>query len=263
MTKDYSPLRALFTIAPNLQRADGRVLTVYLPAHRGGFDNRWYDIEFADLRHRYYERLGNKELAVLEAQLPRLHSRLALIRPAGVAGIAGFAQAEPDLLDVITLPLPTDERLQIGDPLLAPALRQLEAVPPALVAVVDKEDARLFGFILGHTFETADVSGIQVHHSRVGGPSAASNQRKADNRTRMNVEYVAFEVARELSSGAYARLFIAGPQEARAEFERRLAEPARRLLAGHLGASLDSATLQDDLRRALLAVAALAARSIA
>lgn len=254
MSNEYNELRALFKLAPSLRRADGRVLSVYLPARAEGFDDRHYDIVFGDLRHRYRERLEERELAVLEAELPRVRTRLGIVRPAGVPAIAGFAQSEPDLLEVFGLPLPTDERLEVGDPLLAPALRQLEEVPPALVAVVDKERARVFGFILGHAFEVAEIEGVDVHHSRAGATSAPSNQRKADNRAHKNLEHVAQVVAREFGLGVYQHLLIAGPQEARADFERTLPPGLRARVAGHLGASLDSATLVADIRHKLLKI---------
>jgi hypothetical protein len=51
-----------------------------------------------------------------------------------------------------------------------------------------------------------------------------------------------------MRAGSYQRLFLAGPDEARAEFERLLPPGLRRLIAGHLSASLDSAQLQHQLR---------------
>ena len=252
MRYDYSPLRALFAVAPGLRRADGRVLSLYLPASPEGYDDRLYDIEFGDLRQRYRDRLDAKDLVVLESELPRLRALLRVVRPAGIPAIAGFAQAQPDLLELLPLPVTTVERLEVGDPLLAPALRQLELVPPVLVAVVDKEEARIFGFILSRLFEIVDLTGARVRHSRAGGTSAPSNQRKAENRARANLERVAREIHRELDRGAYAGLFLAGPQEARAELERILSRSGRTPVAGRIGASLDSATLEADLRRELL-----------
>ena len=254
MSNEYSPLRALFTLAPTLRHADGRVLSVYLPARAEGYDERHYDIVFGDIRHRYRERLGKHELAVMEAELPRLRSRLSTERPANVAAIAGFAQSEPGMLELVALPLSTDERLEIGDPLLAPVLRQLEKVPPALVAVVDKRDAQVFGFILGHTIQITALEGQEVRHSRAGATSAPSNQRKAENRVHTNLERVARVIEVELDGGAYERFLIAGPQEARAEFERILPPSVRAQLGGHIGASLDSATLLADVRGELLNV---------
>jgi hypothetical protein len=248
---EYSPLHALFALAPGLRRATDHTLSLYLPARQEGYDARHYDIVFGDVRHRYRERLDAEELEVLESELPRLRLHVAIAKPAGCAAIAAFAQSDPDLVELFSLPAPTPERLEVGDPLLAPALRQLEQFPPALVVVVDKEQARLFASILDEVVPTAGIRGLEVKHSRAGGTSAQGNQRKAENRARANLEAVVKETEREMGSGLYAQLYIAGPDEARPEFEAMLPHDVRELIAGRLGASLDSATLEHDLRQKL------------
>ena len=55
-------------------------------------------------------------------------------------------------------------------------------------------------------------------------------------------------IEREMRAGSYQRLYLAGPDEACAEFERLLPPRLTRLIAGHLSASLDSAQLQHQLR---------------
>lgn len=247
----YSPLVALFRLAPTLRRAGDRTVSVYMPARSGGYDAGYYDIVFGDLAHRYRERLSDRELDVMAKELPRIRARMGIMRPAGCAGLALFAEDATDVLDIVKLPLQADERLEVGAPLLAPALRQLEELPAALAAVVDKEEARIFGFILDEVFAIVDVVGGQVKHSKAGGTSALSNQRKAENRARANLEVVAQLVGEEMSSGAYKHLFIAGPQEARAEFEKELSSAVRHTIAGHIGASLDSSTLEADVWRRL------------
>jgi hypothetical protein len=68
-----------------------------------------------------------------------------------------------------------------------------------------------------------------------------------------NLETVVQRVQKQFQSGLYDRLFVAGPDEARAEFEHLLPEPLRQKLAGRLSASLDSRALQHELREQLLA----------
>ncbi|HLJ19286.1 MAG TPA: hypothetical protein VKU84_03765 [Stellaceae bacterium] len=247
----YSPLNALFAVAPGLRLATDHTLSLYLPARSEGYDDRYYDILFGDVLHRYRERLGRKELAVLDAELPRLRAHIGILRPAGSAALGAFAQTAPDLLEIVALPLTTPERLEVGEALLAPALRQLEAVEPALVAVVDKEEARLFGSILDEIFATGHLTGVEVRHSKAGGTSALSNQRRAENRARANLDAAATETIRKLRTGVYASLLVAGPDEARAEFEKLLPGDLRARITDHLSASLDSATLTADLRREL------------
>jgi len=60
-------------------------------------------------------------------------------------------------------------------------------------------------------------------------------------------------VEREMSSGAYMQLYVAGPDEARSTFERMLPERLKKVLAGHLSASLDSSELKRELREKVAA----------
>src|SRR5438876_1194855 len=141
---NYSPLLALFVLAPRLRRASHRAVSIYLPARSEGYDARFYDIEFRDLLHRYSDRLSAKDRELMEYEMRRLRHHVAVVRPAGCPAFAGFADEPQGVLEMIKLRDGTDERLEVGELLLAPILRQLEHHPPALIAVVDQEHAKTF-----------------------------------------------------------------------------------------------------------------------
>ena len=246
-------LQSLYAFVPSLKRASDRALSVYIPVRAEGFDPRFYDTEFRKLGRRYEDRLDDDERAVMKRELPRLRDHLAIVKPAGSPALAGFADETAGVLELVKLPMETETRLEVGPLLLAPIERELERFPPALIAVVDKEDARLFAFILDDVRPIAELAGQQVKHTKAGGTSAASNQRKADNRMKANLETVVRAIQKQMQSGLYDRLFVAGPDEARAELQHILPEPLRQKLAGQLSASLDSRTLQHELRQQLLA----------
>ncbi len=250
---NYSPLLALFVLAPRLRRASNRAVSIYLPARSEGYDARFYDIEFRDLLHRYSDRLSAKDRELMEYEMRRLRHHVAVVRPAGCPAFAGFADEPQGVLEMIKLRDGTDERLEVGELLLAPILRQLEHHPPALIAVVDKEHAKTFGSILDDIIPLEHVNGTEVRHSRAGGTSAASNQRKADNKAKANLEGAVKTVEREMASGSYLQMYIAGPDEARAAFERMLPDRLKRTVAGHLSASLDSSALKHELREKVAA----------
>jgi hypothetical protein len=252
MKDDNSMLRSLHEFVPRLRRASGRALSVYLPARAEGFDMRHYDIELGQLRRRYRERLDKDDREIMERELARLREHLEVVKPAGSPALAGFADEPAGLLELIKLPMETEARLEVGPLLLAPIERQLERFPPALIAVVDKEHARLFAGVLDDVYPLEQVQGVEVKHNKAGGTSAASNQRKADNRTKANLERVIDAIGHEVQSGAYKRIFVAGPEEARAELERLMPPPLKRLLAGHLSAEIDSHRLQHELREQLV-----------
>jgi hypothetical protein len=253
---NHSPLPALFVLAPRLRRASNRAVSIYLPARSEGYDARFYDIEFRDLLHRYMDRLNAKDRELMEYELRRLRHYVAVVRPAGCPAFAAFADEPHGVLELIKLRDENEERLEVGELLLAPVLRQLEHYPPALIAVVDKEHAKTFGAILEEIIPLAEVNGAEVRHTRAGGTSAPSNQRKADNRAKANLESAIKTVERELASGAYQRLYVAGPEEARKTFERMLPERIKKMVVGELSASLDSSELKRELREKVAAAGA-------
>jgi Bacterial archaeo-eukaryotic release factor family 10 len=252
MKEDESIVRALYTFVPNLKLASDRALSIYLPARAEGFDTRHYDIELGQLRRRYRDRLDKEEREIMERGLLRLREHLEVVKPAGCPALAGFSDEPVGLLELVKLPIETEARLEVGPLLLAPIERQLERFLPALIAVVDKEHARLFAAILDDVYPLEQLHGVDVKHTKAGGTSAASNQRKADNRTKANLERVIGVIGHEVRSGVYKRIFVAGPEEARAELERLMPPPLKRLLAGHLSAEIDSRRLQHELREQIV-----------
>jgi hypothetical protein len=245
-THDLTP--SLLGFFPNLRRGSGLSLSVYVPIRAEGFDARHYDLVFAHLVSRYRNRLGDEEREVLEREIPRVRAELGVVRPAGVPGLAAFADEPAGLLELIPLPAEVEPRLEVGPLLLAPVERLLERFPPALIAVVDKEEARAFGSVLGEMRPLDHLVGQDVKHHSAGGSSASSNQRKAENRAKANLTAVVHMIAREIETGSYKRLYLAGPDEARAELESLLPPALKRMVAGHLSGSLDSSHLLQQLR---------------
>lgn len=248
MMSTHSTIPALVAFAPDLRKASGHALSVYLPMRAEGYDAHHYDLVIGHLVRRYLGRLGPEDREIMEREMRRVRSKLALERPAGALGLAAFADEPAGLLELIRLPVGPETRLEVGALLLAPIERMLERFPPALIAVVDKEEGKAFGAILGEVVPLDHVRGQDIKHHRAGGTSASSNQRKADNRTTSNLTAFVRTVEREMRAGSYRSLYLAGPDEARSEFERLLPPDLKRLVVGRLSASLDSAQLQHQLR---------------
>ena len=252
----YSPLLAVFALAPKLRVASGRALSVYLPARAEGYDARFYDNEFGDLLRRYKDRLAEKDRVLMEHELRRVRNLVAIVRPAGAPAFGAFADEPRGVLELITLRAETEKRLEVGDVLLAPMLRQLERFPPSLVAVVDKERAATFGVILNSIRQLDELAGAVVAHTRAGGTSAQSNQRKADSTARSNLAQAVDAVKRAMSSGAYAQAYVAGPDEAHAQFLAMLPEAVKKRIAGRLSVSLSAPDVKHRLREELEAATA-------
>src|SRR5258708_122294 len=160
MKDDKGLLRSVYTFVPNLRRASGRALSVYLPARAEGFDLRHYDIEVGQLRRRYTEQLDKDDREIMERELARLRQHLEVVKPAGCPALAGFGHEPAALLELVKLPMETEARLEVGPLLLAPIERQLERFPPPLIAVVDKEHATRFAALLDDVYPLEQVYGV-------------------------------------------------------------------------------------------------------
>src|SRR2546430_16792575 len=122
---NYSPLLALFVLAPRLRRASNRAVSICLPARSEGYDARFYDIEFRDLLHRYKDRLSEKDRELMEYELRRLRHHVAVVRPAGSPAFGGFAHEPHGVLELLKPRDEIDQRLAVCGRVLAPLLRPL------------------------------------------------------------------------------------------------------------------------------------------
>ena len=230
----------LLKLEPQLQTTDERTLSLYLPVRAEGFDAAHYDLMLNHLAAAHKTKLDEKQRKTMQAELTRLRTHLHLVRPAGCPAIAAFSNESLSLLSLIRLPETVDPRIEVGRPLLEPIELMLRKYPPALVVVVDKREGRMFATVLGEVIPLQQVTGQAVRHSRAGGTSAPSNQRKAENRAKANLKRVVEMMEKEVRSAELDRIFVSGPEEARAELSHELPKPLERMIAGHLSASLDS-----------------------
>lgn len=247
-------LNTLLEVEPDLDKADERTLTVYLPIRSEGFDATHYDLVINHLADAYLDRLDEDQLAVMQSELRRLRTHLNVVRPAGCPAIVAFADEPFNILRLIRLPETVEGRIEVGLPLLAPLELMLEHHPPALVVVVQKEEARIFASVLGEVVPLEHVKGQEIKRIRAGGTSAPSNQRKADNRARANLKRVADVLEREMGRKEFSRILIAGPEEARAELMHELPKSLSASVAGTLSLAPYSTTgqLQADIREQIV-----------
>ena len=249
-------LNTLLKLEPELGTNDERTLSVYMPVRAEGFDVRHYDVTLEHAAGPYRRKLDDDQKKVLDRELPRFRTQLHLMRPAGCPAIASFSNEAISLMHFIRLPESVDARIEVGPPMLTTLELMLRRYPPALIAVVDKEHGRTFASILGEVIPLAEMNGQEVRHTRAGGTSAPSNQRKADNRARANLKQVAASIEAEVKRDGFTRLYVAGPDEARAAFIRLLPKAIASLVSGTISASLDTpgGRLLADVRDQMMTV---------
>jgi release factor family 10 len=233
-------LNALLKLEPQLASADERTLTLYLPVRAEGFEAKHYDLLIEHVVDDYRRDLDERLRPVLDAEVQRVHTHLNLVRPAGCPALVVFSNEGQGLLSLIRLPESVDPRVEVGPPLLAPLELLVMHHPPALVVVLDKQEARIFASVLGEVGQLDHFEGQEVKHTRAGGTSAASNQRRADNRARANLKHVVDALDREVTRGEFTRILVAGPEEARSQFMRELPKSLGEKVAGTLRVTLDN-----------------------
>src|SRR5260370_27988693 len=107
MKDDEGLLRSVYTFVPNLRRASGRALSVYLPARAEGFDLRHYDIEVGQLRRRYTEQLDKDDREIMERELARLRQHLEVVKPAAFPAAPRLGDAPAAALERLKPPIAT------------------------------------------------------------------------------------------------------------------------------------------------------------
>jgi Bacterial archaeo-eukaryotic release factor family 10 len=218
-----------------LSRFRAIALTAYMPGS-GHLSSGWvyHARRFEELAHRTEPLLDGRALEALRRELPAIVAYLETAHVPARLSVAVFACETAGLLETWRLRDSVEAELRLAERLdLEPIRRQLEAHPPALVLVADKERARLFTMVLHHVEELTSWTGQEVHVQRQGGASALNWQHKQDEHARGNLEQAAGWLAHAESS-FMRRLFLAGPPEARAQLRRILPAPWVDRVAGEL-----------------------------
>lgn len=245
----------MFAFFPSLRGASDRTLSVYFPVWSQGYNSRFYDIEFKRLTETHMHKLSDEEREVVERELPRVRAELAVMRPAGCPFMAAFADSTKGLLRLIRLPVVMEDRLEVGQPLLAPLDLLLRNQPPSLIVLVNKDRAQTFASILDEIVPQHPVEGTPTKHIRSGGNKNPNLQRKEENRVKSNLAAVVRLIDREVSAVSYKRLYLGGTDEAVAQLEKLLPPSLKKIVAGRVSASLDTSTgeLEKLLRKQVLA----------
>ena len=204
-------------------------LSAYLPTDQGAGHN-YYRALLDDLARADLHKLTEAERTALQRELPEVLAALEKRRFACPA-VAVFSCQPREFLRTWRMVEPVPGRIAVADVLdLAPIRLQLFEHPPALAAVVDKRQARLYALALDELEEVGHIEGLPIRRHKQGGWSATALQRRQDEHARWNLGEVAGAVAELLERDGYRRLILAGPLEARAELKGMLPAAALKLL---------------------------------
>jgi hypothetical protein len=214
-------------------RFEEMALSLYLPAGPAP-DRKFHHALIKDLEREWKEdaecgSAAQRELAVVKRFLD---ARSFAGRP-----LAIFSYEPRSIFEVRLLPEELGTILKFDHRFYVEPLRKLlRRHPPAVVAVVDKEHARVFEVVLGDCQEVAEFEGEPVKHHKQGGSHQASNQRHMENLAHSNLKAAVDWLAAR--TGPPAPLYVGGPTEARSSFIRLLPKRVRERVAGEFPAQL-------------------------
>jgi peptide chain release factor subunit 1 len=216
----------------NFDGLGARVLSVYLDLDPERQITRSYRIVLKDLVKAAREPLDKQARLDLEAEVARVQEWLEK-EPPRARGLAVFSSSGAGLWATYRLRLAVPDRLSFEiHPLITPLLGLIEDQERYVVALVDKESARLLTVFEGRIESveafTDDVPG---KHDQ-GGPAQARLQRHHEDHVLRHVKRVTERLSEGLRQRAFDRLILGGPEEATTEVRERLPhELARRLVA--------------------------------
>src|SRR2546427_694216 len=121
----------LLAFFPSLRAASDRTLSVYFPIRADSYNGRFYDLEFRRLTEKHRHKFSDKDMEVLERELPRVKAHLAVLRPTGcpyMAAVVRIIDREVSAVSYKRLYLAgTDEAVAELEKLLPPSLKKIIA----------------------------------------------------------------------------------------------------------------------------------------
>ena len=151
----------------------------------------------------------------------------------GAKAAALFCSGLDNLWRSLPLPDPVEDAVHLGrELLLTPLVPLVGRSDGAIVAVVSREQGRLYRLSGGRLREVADLSEEQPGQHDQGGWSQARFQRHIEKLVQEHVKAVAGEVGQQARRLRTARVVIVCPAEMRSEIEASLPADLREAVVG-------------------------------
>ena len=151
----------------------------------------------------------------------------------GARGLAIFAAGMDNFWSTVSLPGPVPDGVKIGREFyLAPLVPLVARADGTIVAVVGREQGRLFRLEAGRLQEIADRFEEQPGQHDQGGWSQARYQRHIEKLVQEHLKGVAQELDRSRKRMRAPKIVLICPEETRAEFADALSKEAREALVG-------------------------------
>jgi peptide chain release factor subunit 1 len=151
----------------------------------------------------------------------------------GAQGFALFCGGLDNLWQLLPLSEPVPDEIKVGRELyLAPLVPLVGRGEGALVAVVGREEGRLYRLRAGRLDEVADLYEEQPGQHDQGGWSQARYQRHIDELAKSHLKTVGDELERQLRQLRFPPVVVVCPEDLKSEFADLLAADARNAVIG-------------------------------
>ena len=171
----------------------------------------------------------------------------------GTRGYAVFCAGLDNLWQTVSLSERVPDEIKVRrDLYLAPLVPLVGRGDGAVVAVVSREQGRLYRLRAGRLEEVADLFEEQPRRHDQGGWSQARYQRHVDELARDHLKDVADELETQLRRLQFPRVVVVSPEELKTDFVDMLAGDARNAIVGWTTAEAHAS--DDALLKAALPV---------
>jgi peptide chain release factor subunit 1 len=151
----------------------------------------------------------------------------------GAHGLAIFAAGPDNVWTVLPLPTPVEDEIRVADDfLLAPLVPLVGRATSALVAVVNREQGRVYALRHGRLEEIADRTEDAPTRHDQGGWSQANFQRHVDNLAHEHYKRVGEELERRFRQLQRPRIVVVCSDEVRPEFAAALSTEVSDAIVG-------------------------------
>ena len=151
----------------------------------------------------------------------------------GAHGFALFCAGLDNVWQTLPLTEPVPDEIKVGRELyLAPLVPLVGRGEGAVVAVVSREEGRLYRLRAGRLQQLADLFEEQPGRHDQGGWSQARFQRHIDELANRHLKHVAEELERQLRQLRFPRVVMICPEDLKSEFADILDGDARRAVIG-------------------------------
>jgi peptide chain release factor subunit 1 len=151
----------------------------------------------------------------------------------GARGYAVFCAGLDNLWQTLPLSEPVPAEARVNRQLyLAPLVPLVGRGDGAVVAVVSREQGRLYRLRAGRLDEIADLFEEQPRRHDQGGWSQARFQRHVDELAKEHLKSVAEELSNQLRKLRYPKVVVVCTEEAKSEFSEVLGSDARNAIVG-------------------------------